>query len=53
MRAFHVVKVGETLQSIARYYYGQSGLWHRIYNKNRGIIANPEVLVPGITITIP
>jgi 5'-nucleotidase len=30
----HVVKAGDTLQSLAREFYGDPGQWKKIYNAN-------------------
>ncbi len=44
---FHTVKKGETLSSIAKYYYGTSAMVDTIYRANRHIIANPDIIYPG------
>jgi LysM repeat protein len=48
----HKVKQGETLQSIALYYYGDSDKWTQIYDVNSENITK-GVLVPGTTLIIP
>ncbi len=35
-RAFYAVKKGDTLQSIAKKYYGKSTMWEKIYEANKG-----------------
>lgn len=48
----HTVKAGETLQSIAYRYYGNSGLWYRIADVNS--IYNPFTeVVEGMQLYIP
>jgi len=48
----HTVKSGETLQSIAYRYYGNSGLWYRIADVNS--IYNPFTeVVEGMQLYIP
>ena len=42
-----------TLWGIAKHYYGNGALWPKIYNANRHIIKNPNVLHPGWIIAIP
>ena len=49
--AEHIVKEGETLQSIAFRYYGDSGYWTRISSYNR--IINPFSLEPYTRLFIP
>lgn len=49
----HVVKGGDTLQSISNEHYGSPGMWPHIYNANTHVIATPEKLVKGQTLTIP
>lgn len=47
----HIVKEGETLQSIAHKYYGDSGYWHRLVAFNH--IINPFSLEPYTKLYIP
>lgn len=49
--ATHIVKEGETLQSIAYQYYGDSGYWYRLVAFNN--IINPFELKPFTRIFIP
>ncbi|HMB69574.1 MAG TPA: LysM peptidoglycan-binding domain-containing protein [bacterium] len=51
----HVVKEGETLRIIAGYweYYGDRNQSGRIYEANRDKIADPDVIHPGMVLTIP
>lgn len=51
IKAEHIVKEGETLQSIAFRYYGDSGYWTRISSYNR--IINPFSLKPYTRLFIP
>lgn len=48
----HKVKSGETLRSLASYFYGDSDFWRRIYESNKSKIPNIDKLTPGITLTI-
>ena len=50
---FHIVAKGETLGSISSKYYGSSGKWRKIYDNNRDIIKDPNVLKPGTKLMIP
>lgn len=49
----HVVRAGETLESIARDHYGSAGEWHRILEANRDAIRDPERLAVGTTLVLP
>lgn len=50
----HVVQPDDTLSSLARHYYGDSGRWREIYVANRRVIgSNPDRLGEGTTLTIP
>lgn len=49
----YVVVKGDTLKSIANDFFGTSDAWIDIYNANKDIIANPESLVVGQTLSIP
>jgi LysM domain len=42
-----------TLWGIAKHYYGNGALWPKIYNANRHIISNPNLLRPGWILAIP
>jgi len=49
----HQVARGETLWGIAVKYYGQGYLWPKIYEANKKIIANPNIIFPGQKLIIP
>lgn len=49
----YTVKEGDTLQKIARSYYGNSGQWNYIYIRNRRYIQNPDFIYPGTLLVIP
>lgn len=48
----HTVAKGETLSSIARYYYGSSFKWRLIYDNNKDVIKNPNVLRVGMKLKV-
>lgn len=48
----YTVRPGDNLSTIAQRYYGRQD-WARIYNANRGSIANPNLIFPGQRLTIP
>lgn len=49
----HIVKSGETLSTIALKYYKDSSKWKDIYNANRNVLKNPDVITPGTKLVIP
>jgi nucleoid-associated protein YgaU len=50
----YVTKQGDTLTSLATLFYGSTASWRKIYNANRGEIADPQApLKPGLRLTIP
>ena len=49
----YVVRKGDSLWTIARRAYGSGRLWKLIYEANKDIIADPERIRGGQTITIP
>jgi LysM repeat protein len=50
---YYLVKSGDTLQSIARAYYGTAAGWERIYQANRASLPNKDQLRIGQQLLIP
>jgi nucleoid-associated protein YgaU len=52
---YHTVQKGESLYKIAELYYGSGSKENRevIYNANKKIISNPDVINPGWKLRIP
>lgn len=53
MYAKHTVKKGETLGKIANQYYGKPMKYTVIFEANKGILKNPDVIYPGQELVIP
>ena len=51
-RTYTVVK-GDSLSKIAKQFYGSAGQWKKIYEANKDLIKNPDLIYPGQTIQIP
>ena len=52
-RKFYIVRKGDTLSKISKRYYGTSNKWYRIYEANRDVLENPDMLKPGVKLHIP
>jgi nucleoid-associated protein YgaU len=51
-RSYTVVK-GDSLSAIAKREYGDANKWHAIYEANRDIIKDPDLIHPGQTLRLP
>lgn len=49
----YVIKRGDTLWAISKKYYGKGSQYPKIYNANRNIIKNPNLIYPGQKLVIP
>ncbi|HET9386227.1 MAG TPA: LysM peptidoglycan-binding domain-containing protein [Gemmatimonadales bacterium] len=49
----YVVKQGDSLSKIAKQVYGNTDDWRKIYDANRDIIQNPDLIYPGQTLRLP
>ncbi len=49
----YVVENGDSLSKIARKFYGEAGAWKRIYQENRDVIHDPDLIQPGWRLRIP
>lgn len=49
----YTVKSGDTLSAIAQREYGDAGAWKRIYEANRDLLTDPDVIHPGQELKIP
>ena len=49
----YTVQSGDSLSKIAKHFYGSANDWHRIYEANRDKISNPDLIHPGLELTIP
>ena len=51
-RTYTVVK-GDSLSKIAKQFYGNANQWKRVYEANKDVIKNPDLIYPGQTFKIP
>ncbi|HEV7839774.1 MAG TPA: LysM peptidoglycan-binding domain-containing protein [Gemmatimonadaceae bacterium] len=49
----YVVKKGDNLSKIAKHFYGDPGKWKKIHAANSDKIPNPDLIHPGLQLTIP
>jgi LysM repeat protein len=49
----YVVQRGDLLSTISKKFYGTTGKWRQIYEANREVISDPDVLKVGTEIVIP
>ena len=49
----YTVVAGDSLSRIAKREYGDANAWHRIYDANRDIVKDPDLIYPGQTLEIP
>jgi nucleoid-associated protein YgaU len=50
---FYTIVKGDTLSKIAKRFYGESGKYRLIFEANKGIIKNANLIFPGQVIRIP
>jgi nucleoid-associated protein YgaU len=50
---WHEVKKGETLSKIAEHYYGDPMLYPKIFEANRDVLKNPDLIRIGQKLRIP
>ena len=51
-RTYTVVK-GDSLSRIAQHQYGDANKWRKIYEANRDLIKDPDLIYPGQALKIP
>lgn len=49
----YTVKAGDSLSKIAKQFYGDAGKWKKIHAANSDKIPNPDLIHPGLELTIP
>jgi len=49
----HVVVAGESLSKIAQKYYGNGNKYMKIFEANKDILSNPDLIKPGQKLRIP
>ena len=49
----HTVRQGETLSGLAQAFYGDPSLFPRIFEANRNLLTDPDLIFPGQVVRIP
>ena len=49
----YTVKSGDSLSRIAKHFYGDASKWKKIHAANADKIPNPDLIHPGLQLTIP
>lgn len=49
----YTIAKGDTLSKIAHQEYGESKLWRKIFEHNKGVIKDPDKIYPGQVISLP
>lgn len=50
---FYTIKKGDTLSKIAKAQYGDTDRWRALFEANREVIEDPDLIYPGQQIRIP
>ncbi|MCG6871760.1 MAG: peptidoglycan-binding protein LysM [Gammaproteobacteria bacterium] len=50
---YYVIVRGDTLSGIAKRFYGKASLYPKIFEANREVIKDPDLIYPGQKIRIP
>ncbi|HOQ42303.1 MAG TPA: LysM peptidoglycan-binding domain-containing protein [Smithellaceae bacterium] len=53
VKQYHEVKKGDTLWKIAEKYYGDGNLYKQIFEANRDVLKNPDMIKIGQKLHIP
>lgn len=51
--AYYTIVSGDTLSAIAKQFYGKANAYPRIFEANREVIKDPDLIYPGQKIRIP
>lgn len=50
---FYEIQKGDSLSAIAKRQYGDAGKWKMLYEANKDLIDNPDLIYPGQRIRLP
>ena len=49
----YTVRPGDTLSLIAQRLYGNPADWRWLYDANKSVVHNPDVIYPGMVLSVP
>lgn len=49
----YVVQGGDSLSKISKKFYGDAGSWKKIFEANKDVVKNPDLIQPGWKLRIP
>ncbi len=49
----YTVKKGDSLSLIAKHHYGDAKLWKKIYEANKDVVSNPDLIQIGWKLKLP
>lgn len=49
----YVVQGGDSLSKISKKFYGDANKWKQIFEANRDVVKNPDLIQPGWRLRIP
>ena len=49
----YIVQSGDSLSKIAKKFYGDAASWKKIFEANRDVVKNPDLIQPGWKLQIP
>jgi len=49
----YVVQSGDSLSKISKKFYGNANSWKRIFEANKDVVKNPDLIQPGWKLRIP
>lgn len=49
----YVVQAGDSLSKISKKFYGDANSWRRIFEANKDVVKNPDLIQPGWKLRIP
>ncbi len=50
---YYIIQKGDTLSKIAKYYYSDANAYTKIFEANREVIKDPNLIFPGQKVRIP
>ncbi len=50
---YYIIQKGDTLSKIAKHYYGDANAYPKVFEANREVIKDPNLIFPGQKIRIP